>query len=93
MGTVFIWVSSQEMQRQHSSEEVCLADSPRKHQRMSGGGKGGTFAWVDETLSLRDFPGDLMVKISPSVAGCAGSVPGRRAEIPRALEPKNQKVK
>ena len=48
---------------------------------------------MDEILSHRDFPGDPMVKISPSIAGYAGSIPGQRAKIPYALEPKNQKIK
>ena len=41
----------------------------------------------------RDFPGGPVVKTSSSNAGCAGSIPGRRAKISHALEPKNQNIK
>ena len=40
-----------------------------------------------------DFPGTPVVKTLPSSAGGAGSIPGREAEIPCALEPKNQNIK
>ena len=39
-----------------------------------------------------DFPGDPMVKTSSS-AECTCSYPGQRAEIPKALQPKNQNIK
>ena len=34
-----------------------------------------------------------MVKISPSNAGCAGSIPGQGAKIPHASGPKDQNIK
>ena len=34
-----------------------------------------------------------MVKTSPSNAGGAGSIPGQRAKIPHASQPKNQNIK
>ena len=34
-----------------------------------------------------------MVKISPSNAGGAGSIPGQEPKIPYALRPKNQNIK
>ena len=43
--------------------------------------------------SIRDFPGDLVVKTSPSNAGDVGSIPGEGAEIPHASWPKNIKQK
>ena len=42
---------------------------------------------------FRDFPGIPVVKTLPSSAGGAGSIPGQRAKIPRALQPKNQNGK
>ena len=46
---------------------------------------------------IRDFPGSPVVKILPFIAGGASSisglVPGRGAEIPLALQPKNQSMK
>ena len=41
----------------------------------------------------RDFPGSPVVKISPSNAGGAGSIPGWGAKIPHASGPKNQNIK
>ena len=40
-----------------------------------------------------DFPGGPVVKTSPSNAGGAGSIPGQRAKIPHASQPKNQNIK
>ena len=40
-----------------------------------------------------DFPGSPVVTTSPSNEGGAGSIPGRGAKIPHALEPKNQNKK
>ena len=37
-----------------------------------------------------DFPGRPVVKTSPSNAGGAGSISGRRAKIPHALWPKSK---
>ena len=34
-----------------------------------------------------------MVKTSPSIAGAAGSIPGREAKIPHALQSKSQNIK
>ena len=39
------------------------------------------------------FPGGPVVKTSPFHAGYADSIPGQRARIPHALQPKNQKHK
>jgi len=39
------------------------------------------------------FPGGPVVKTSPFNAGYADSIPGWRARIPHALQPKNQKHK
>ena len=41
----------------------------------------------------RDFPGGPVVKTSPSNAGGAGSIPGRGAKIPHALQPRKQNIK
>ena len=41
----------------------------------------------------RDFPGDPVVKTSPSNAGGAGSIPGQGVKIPHASRPKNQNIK
>jgi len=41
---------------------------------------------------LRDFPGSLVVKNSPSGAGSVGPISGWRAEIPHASQPKNQSI-
>ena len=38
-----------------------------------------------------DFPGDLVVKTSPSNAGGTGSISGQGAKIPHASGPKNPK--
>ena len=50
--------------------------------------------WKDgKTVSRRkqrDFPGGPLVKTSPSNIGGAGSIPGREAKIPHALQPKSQ---
>ena len=42
---------------------------------------------------MRDFPGGPAVKTSPSNTGGVGSIPGQEAEIPHALQPKNQNIK
>ena len=42
---------------------------------------------------MGDFPGDPLVKTSPSNAGGACSIPGRGTKIPHALGPKNQNIK
>ena len=42
---------------------------------------------------MGDFPGDPLVKTSPSNAGGACSIPGRATKIPHALGPKNQNIK
>ena len=44
-------------------------------------------------ISRWDFPGDPVVKTSPSNAGDVGSVSGWGAKIPHALWSKNQKHK
>ena len=41
----------------------------------------------------RDFPGSPVVKTSPSNAGGVDVIPGWGAEIPHALQPKNQNIK
>ena len=41
----------------------------------------------------RIFPGGPVVKISPLDAGGVGLIPGRRAKIPHALQPKTQNMK
>ena len=49
---------------------------------------------IGEVLkTIRDFPGGPVVKISPSNAGGAGSIPGQGAMIPHASRPKNQNIK
>ena len=40
-----------------------------------------------------DFPGDLVVKTSPSNAGGMGSISGQGAKIPHASGPKNPNIK
>ena len=42
---------------------------------------------------MGDFPGDTVVKTSPSNAGSACSIPGQGTKIPHALGPKNQNIK
>ena len=42
---------------------------------------------------MRDFPGGLVVKTSPSNAGRAGSIRDWGAKIPHALWSKNQNIK
>ena len=39
-----------------------------------------------------DFPGDLVVKASPSNARDAGSIPGRGAKIPHASRPEKHNI-
>ena len=39
-------------------------------------------------MHLGDFPGSLVVKTPPSNAEGASLIPGWRAKIPRALQPK-----
>ena len=46
---------------------------------------------VDQSLSVRDFPGSPGVKTSPSNAECAGSILGQTAKIPYVSWPKNIK--
>ena len=41
----------------------------------------------------KDFPGSPVAKTLPSNAGGAGSIPGRGAKIPHALQPKNKRMK
>ena len=41
----------------------------------------------------RYFPGSPVVKTSPSSVGGAGLIPGWGAQIPHALQPKNQNLK
>ena len=48
---------------------------------------------IDEELRSRDFPDGLVIKILPSNAGGAGSIPDRGAKIPHALWPKKPKYK
>ena len=43
--------------------------------------------------NMWDFPGGLVVKISSSNAGDAGSIPGPEAKIPCASWPKKTKTK
>ena len=40
-----------------------------------------------------DFPGGPVVKTSPSNEGSEGLIPDRRAKIPHASQPKDQKHK
>ena len=42
-------------------------------------------------MVTRDFPGSPAVKTLPFNAGGAGSIPGQRAKIPHASQPKNPK--
>ena len=42
---------------------------------------------------FRNFPGGPVAKTSPFSAGNVGSIPGRGARIPHALQPKNQNIK
>ena len=44
-------------------------------------------------MQRRDFPGDPVVKTSPSNAGGASSIPGQEAKIPHDWQPKNQNIK
>ena len=44
-------------------------------------------------LGDRDFPGGPVVKTSPSKAGGTGLIPGQRAKIPHASQPKQPKHK
>ena len=48
---------------------------------------------VLESKVFWDFPGGPVVKTSPSNAGDVGSIPGRAAKIPHALQPKHQNIK
>lgn len=41
-------------------------------------------------MKMGDFPGDIVVKTSPSSARGAGSVCDQRVEIPHASRPKEQ---
>ena len=41
---------------------------------------------------LRDFPGNLVVKNSPSGAGSVGPISGWGAKIPHASQPENQSI-
>ena len=42
---------------------------------------------------MGDFPGDPVVKTSPSNAGGASFIPGQRAKILHDWQPKNQNIK
>ena len=42
---------------------------------------------------MGDFPGDTVVKTSPSNAGGVGLIPGQGPKIPHAPWPKNQNIK
>ena len=44
-------------------------------------------------LSKRDFPGGPVVETLPSNGQGADLIPGQRAKIPQALQPKNQSIK
>ena len=44
-------------------------------------------------MGVRDVPGSTVVKISPSRAGGAGSIPGWGAKIPHISWPKSQHIK
>ena len=46
----------------------------------------------DKRNFYRDFPGSPVVKTSPSNAGVAGLILGRKAKIPHAL-PKKHNIK
>ena len=46
-----------------------------------------------ECAEHRDFPGDRVVKTSPSKAEAAGSIPGWGDDIPHASCPKHQNMK
>ena len=48
---------------------------------------------ITQLLLSWDFPGGPVVKILPSNAGSAGSIPGWGAKIPHAPWPKNQNIK
>ena len=52
--------------------------------------------WISIELfktQVRDFPGSLVVKTSPSNAGGASLIPGQGTKIPHASWPKYQNVK
>ena len=51
------------------------------------------FCLVYRVEALGDFPGGPVVTTSPSNTGGAGSIPGREAKIPQALQPKSQNIK
>ena len=42
-------------------------------------------------METRDFPGDPVVRISPSSAEDVGSIPGQGAKIPHTSQPKKHK--
>ena len=44
-------------------------------------------------MGTRDFPSSPVVKISPSKAGAAASIPGQGDKIPHASWPKSQNIK
>ena len=48
---------------------------------------------LDIAKNHRDFPGNPVVKTSPSNKGNAGSIPGCRSKIPHASWPKKKKKK
>ena len=48
---------------------------------------------LDIAKNHRDFPGNPVVKTSPSNKGNAGSIPGCRSKIPHAPWPKKKKIK
>ena len=79
----------------NGSEQIC---SPRRHtddqqaheKKLNITNHQGN---ANQNHSERDFPGDPVVKTSPSNAGAAGSIPGQGAKIPHVLQPKNQNIK
>ena len=54
--------------------------------------KEGARKEIKKNKELRNFPGGLVVKNSPSSAGGVGSIPGWGAKIPHASQPKNQSI-
>ena len=54
--------------------------------------KEGARKEIKKNKELRNFPGGLVGKNSPSSAGGVGSIPGWGAKIPHASQPKNQSI-
>ena len=48
--------------------------------------------WLENGTSGH-FPGDPMIKTSPSIAGGVGLIPGRGAKIPHESWPRNKNIK